>query len=274
MSLLTVDQEKCKQDRICLAVCPAKIIEFKTKEAFPTLINGGEELCIRCGHCVAVCPHGAMSHEIMKSEACTPIKDEWLVGPEQMEHSLRARRSIRVYKKKEVEHALLTRLVNIARFAPSGHNMQPVNWLVIYDRDDVRKMSGFVIEWMRHLIKEESPLAATLHMDRVVAAWEDGIDRICRDAPHVIVAYAPEDNRAAPQACTIALTYLELASASHKLGACWAGYFNAAANLWPPMQKALRLPDGHVSFGAMMMGYPKFKYHRLPLRNEAKMAWF
>lgn len=70
-------------------------------------------------------------------------------------------------------------------------------------------------------------------------------------------------------ACTIALTYLELAVPSFGLGARWAGYFNAAANMWPPMQKLMGLPEGHVSFKAMMVDYPKYRYQRLPIRNVA-----
>ena len=98
MGLLTVDQKNCKRDGICIDVCPVGIIEFKTKEAFPTMINGGDEFCISCGHCVAVCPHGAMSHALMKPDDCPPLRSEWLLGPDQVEHFLRARRSIRKYK--------------------------------------------------------------------------------------------------------------------------------------------------------------------------------
>ena len=131
MSLLTVDQEKCQRDGICAEVCPVSIIEFKDKDDFPTLIDGGDKLCIRCGHCVAVCPHSAMSHAIMKPEECLSVNDDWLFGPEQIEHFLRYRRSIRNYKNKQVEREVLTKLINVARFAPSGHNFQPVKWLVI-----------------------------------------------------------------------------------------------------------------------------------------------
>jgi len=273
MNLLTVDQKKCERDGICAEVCPAQVIEFKNKDAFPTLIDGGDKLCISCGHCVAVCPHGAMSHVMMKSEACPPVNEDWLLGPEHVEHFLRYRRSIRNYKNKQVPQEVLTKLIEIASFAPSGHNFQPVNWLVIYEREAVQRMSGFVIDWMRHLIKEDSPLVAAMHLNRVVSFWEKGNDPICRNAPHVIVTHAHKEDRTAPVACTIALTYLELAAPSFDLGTCWAGFFNAAATVWPPFQQELGLPEGNVNFGAMMVGYPKFKYQRLPLRNEAKIMW-
>jgi nitroreductase len=114
---------------------------------------------------------------------------------------------------------------------------------------------------------------AALHLDAVVAAWDKGHDRFCRRAPHLIVAHAAKTDPTAPAAATIALTYLDLAAVSRGLGACWAGYFNVAANLWPPLKEALGLPEGHVSLGAMMVGRPKYRYRRLPLRNEPQVVW-
>jgi nitroreductase len=209
----------------------------------------------------------------MTSDQCPPIQKGWRLGQDEIEHFMRARRSIRVYKDKDVDRQTLTRLIEIARFAPSGHNTQPVRWLVVYDCQEVRRLAGVVIEWMRHMLKEQSPLAKALHMDRVVARWETGVDTICRGAPHVIVAHARTDERPAPQACIIALAHLELAASAFGLGACWAGYFNTAATLWPPMHKELGLPEGHASFGVMMIGYPRYRYHRLPLRKEARITW-
>jgi nitroreductase len=129
------------------------------------------------------------------------------------------------------------------------------------------------VDWMRFLIKEQPEFAVSLHMDRIVAGWDAGVDRICRDAPHIIVTHAPRDDRAAPAASTIALSYLDLAAPSFGLGACWAGYFNTAATMWPPMQGALALPEGHTCFDAIMIGYPKYAYHRLPSRNEPRITW-
>jgi nitroreductase len=209
----------------------------------------------------------------MKPEKCPPVRKEWLPSAEEAEHFLRSRRSIRRYRDRSVDRETLSRLIDIARFAPSGHNIQPVRWLVFQKREEVRALAGLVVDWMRQMLKEGSPLAAALSFDRIVLQWDKGIDRVCRDAPHIIVTHAPKTERVAPQACTLALSYLELAAPSMGLGACWAGFFNAAANFWPPMQESLGLPPGHISFGAMMIGYPRYGYHRLPLRKEARILW-
>jgi len=273
MSLLHVDTDKCNQDGICAAVCPPMIIRLESETKTPEMIPGGEEICIRCGHCVAVCPHGAMNHESMAAEDCPPVKKEWQPGPEQTEHFLRNRRSTRVYKDKPVDRDTLIRLVEIARYAPSGHNRQPVQWKIVYEKDDVRRLSGHVIDWMRHLIEEKSPMVEMMHLDRVVAGWEMGIDGINRNAPHLIMAHGHKKDPTVQTASTIALTYLELATTGFGLGACWAGFFTAASLFWPPLQEALALPKDHTCCGALMIGYPKFKYYRLPLRKKPEITW-
>ena len=273
MALISIDEKRCKRDGICAAVCPMGIIEPGDDDAVPAPSIDADELCINCGHCVAVCPNAALSHVSMSPDKCPPVQKAWLPDTERVEHFLRTRRSIRTYKNRTVEHDVLTELIHIARFAPSGHNAQPAQWLVIYDKGEVNTLAENVIDWMRYMLQGQEQIAKEMNMDRIVTAWEQGIDRICRGAPHIIVTYAPKEEQSAPAACMIALTYLELAAPSFGLGACWAGYFNAATNLWPPMRKALKLPDGHSGFGAMMVGYPRYGYHRLPLRNEPFITW-
>jgi hypothetical protein len=39
------------------------------------------------------------------------------------------------------------------------------------------------------------------------------------------------------------------------------------------MMAALGLPEGQQSFGAMMVGYPQFRYHRLPTRKMPEITW-
>lgn len=273
MSLFVVNQEKCKRDGICVAECPFGLIEMQDKDSVPTPVARAEELCINCGHCVAVCPHGAMALTTMAPEQCPPLQKEKLPGPQQVEHLMRARRSIRSFKYNGVEREVLQRLLDIVRFAPTGVNRQQVNWLVINNKEEVRRLAGLVADWLRQQAKEGGALSGASYMSGIVAAWDAGQDRICRDAPVLFVTHAPKGVPLLETDCTIALTYLELAAFSFGLGTCWAGLFNHAAGQWLPLQRALGLPEGHVSFGAMMLGYPKYRYHRLPLRNAARVTW-
>jgi len=273
MSLFVVDEAKCKRDGICARECPIRIIEFKDDGTVPGPYPGAEELCINCGHCVAVCPHSALSHKNMKPEACPPVKTEWQLDPDQVEHFLRSRRSIRTYKEKTVEREKTTRLIEIASHAPSGHNLQPVSWHVLQDTEELKNLNGMVIDWMHDMLKTNPEPAKLMHLDLVIAGWESGLDTICRGAPHAIMVHGPKDDRIAQTACVIAMTYLELAVPSFGLGGCWAGFFNFAANFWPPMIEALGLPEGHQAYGTMIIGYPAYKYYRLPLRNKARITW-
>jgi len=273
MTLFSVDSQTCRRDGSCAAVCPMKIIHFAEDGSPPWPGPDAEELCIACGHCVAVCPHGALSHRKVPPDVCPPMGKDWPLSRNAVSALLRGRRSIRVFRERPVEPGLVEELIALAAHAPSAHNMQPVRWLVVSGQERIQPIAGLVVAWMRSLIAAASPLAETFHMARTVLQWESGKDPIARQAPCLVVAHAAKDARLAATACTIALTYLELAAPSHGLGACWAGYINTAANLSPPLLQALDLPEEHLSYGVMMLGYPKYTYHRIPKRKAPSIIW-
>ncbi len=272
MKFLEVNEQSCNQDGICAAVCPVGIIKFE-KGQYPAPVSKAEEFCIRCGHCVAACPSGSLTHREWPIERFPPLQPDLNLSPGHCEHFLRSRRSIRNYKDKPVSREDIARLIEMARYAPSAHNSQCAEWLVVDDREEVRKLSGHVVDWMKWTIRNVPEVARNLYLDATVKRWERGSDVILRGAPVLVVAHAEKDNRMASSTCTIALTYLELAAPSLGLGGCWAGYFHAAAASFPPLQEALALPDGHLTYGGMMLGYPRFKYHRLPPRKPPRVTW-
>ena len=273
MALCEIDEQLCRKDGLCSAACPGQLIFQADSDSLPAPIKEAEELCINCGHCVAVCPYGALSLKSMSPADCAPIDPALDVSPQAARQLLLARRSIRVYKDKTVPREVLSELIDAARWAPSGHNSQPVSWMVIQDPVEVQRLAGLVVDWMRSLIALKVPQADEYHMDRIVGLWDKGLDRICRKAPHLILTHGEQDSNPAPTAANIALTYVELYAKALGLGACWAGYFTAAGLFHPPLTKALGLPEGHVLLGSMMIGYPKLTYHRIPERNQAQIIW-
>lgn len=273
MSLFSIDQKKCKRDGICAAECPPQIIVQRDRKSFPSLEENGEDFCINCGHCVAVCPHGALTLSTMSPADCPPIQKNLLPDADALKHFLQARRSIRRYKTKPVSRKLMKELIDAARYAPTGSNSQKVHWTVFQNPGDVHRLAGLTIDFMKTMLPLFTDELMARRFRRIVEAWDNGIDRVLRSAPHLIVVHSPVDVSIPAADCAIALTFLELYARTKGLGTCWAGYLTTAAGLHEPMMKALDLPAGHKCFGAVMLGYPQYGYYRIPKRNEALITW-
>jgi nitroreductase/NAD-dependent dihydropyrimidine dehydrogenase PreA subunit len=273
VSQIQIDQSLCKNDGICVETCPVGVLEMAQGPKGPSIIETRRDRCIRCGHCEAVCAAQALSWDDRPRSGLTPIEPEANVTAEQAEQWLKARRSIRAYKSTLVPKEVIGRMLETARWAPSGHNRQPVSWTVLSGPEKVGVVSKGVIEWMRGALSASHPAAERLGFGGLVRNWDKGEDLICRRAPHLVFAHAPPTEMAAAGACTIAVTYLQLASFGHGLGTCWAGYVMAAMSLEPKLAQLLSLPEGHQVFAATLLGYPKFTYRAIPERNPLVVRW-
>ena len=146
MTAFTINSETCKRDGICVEECPAKVIQMRSKDEPPTPVDDFDTLCLRCGHCVAVCPHGSFTLSWLKPDECLPMNRELAVREEQAEQLLRARRSIRTFKEQPLDRRTLERLLEIGGYAASAKNEQPWHWLVIENSQEVQRLVGMVVD--------------------------------------------------------------------------------------------------------------------------------
>jgi nitroreductase/NAD-dependent dihydropyrimidine dehydrogenase PreA subunit len=273
MGLIVIDEQRCKKDRLCAIECPAAIIRLKKDNGFPEMVAGGEVSCIRCGHCVAVCPEGALSHKHSPVEASPPIDPKLVLTEQQAMQFLRTRRSVRRYQDKPVEREKIQRLIEIARYAPTGSNTQLVQWLVVDDKSKIHNLAGLTIDYLRCLLQEDPQAGSYASLPRAVAAWEAGYDTILRNAPALVVASAPQEAYNGMIDVTLALCYLDLMAPVLGLGTCWAGILQRALRFSPGIKEALGIPAEHPHHFPMMLGYPKVKYHRLPQRKPPRIQY-
>ena len=273
MSLLIIDQEKCKKDEFCIRECPAAIIRLSDGDGFPELVEGGEEGCIRCGHCVAACPHGALSHADVPIESSPEIRDELNITEAQAEQFLRSRRSVRVFKDKPVEKDKIQKLIEMARYAPTGGNSQAIEWVAGTDEARIKKIAGLTVEWVRELAKDPAVVAASPYLPMVVAAWDAGFDSVLRNAPAIIVASASGEIMTGQVDVTIAMTYLDLMAPALGLGTCWAGLLQGALTNLPSLKAEVGMPSDHPHHYPMMLGYNNIKYFRVPERKTPKIVF-
>ncbi len=273
MSLIDINKDLCNRDGICSAVCPLMVLRISDGSC-PEPIPEAEETCIRCGHCAAACPTGALKHRDIDSYKLETVEESLKLSVEQCKQFFKTRRSIRTFKDKPVSRDKLERIIDVARYAPSARNAQEVEWLVICDRDEIKRYSGMVIDFCKVILTEGVPgIDPNPHLHEVIEHWNNGIDLVLRDAPALVITHMDRENHLAQNDCIIALSHFELAATGLGLGCCWAGFLMTAAGNYPPLMEALSLPDGHQCFGAMMTGYPKFRYYRLPVKKEPKITW-
>jgi len=273
MSLINIDESKCVKDGFCVAECPTKIIQQENKDDFPQMIPGAEMMCTRCGHCVAVCSKGALSHQKVPMDGSPSILKENSITQAQAAQLLRSRRSIRNFKDKTPDQETIQKLIETARYAPTGGNQQTLSWTVFTKKEDVKKITGLTVDWMRASIADPEQEFMASYLPLMVAAWDMGRDVILHNAPVLVVVSAPEETSFGTTDACIALSYLELAALPVGLGTCWSGLVQAALLGHKPMREFIGLPESHTHHFAMMLGYPRYRYHRLPERKQPRITW-
>ena len=273
MSMLTISAIHCTSCEICVENCPRQIIEMDPSSSLPFISKLNEANCIYCGHCETMCPEDALIH------SSSPILQPPLhVGISQLSAIeagiyFRQRRSIRHFSPALVEQKVIEEIMDVVRYAPTGMNKQPVEWIIVQGVEKVAEITKLVINWMRTIMHTDSPMKETLGFERLIAAYESGMDPICRNAPYLFIPYANNQFVSGRNDAVIAATHLDLILPSFGLGGCWAGYLMVALNHSPELQQAVKLPENHTAWAAIMVGNPKYKFFKTPDRNKMNITW-
>lgn len=272
MSLLSIDQQKCTRCNACADSCPLSLFTAGNG-LVPEVSAKNEERCIYCGHCEAVCPSGALTHALSEQAAASAYDQIRKLSPEEVGAYFSSRRSIRQFKSQTVDRKTFERMLEIVRYSPTGTNRQFNHWVIISDPALIQKLAASTIDWMRGVMHANPEMADRLGMRMLIAAFDRGHDRICRKAPHLAICYTPSAYTIGAKDAVIAASHLELLLPSFGLGGCWAGYLMTALTYSPETKKLIGLDDTYSVHAALMLGYPKYKYHKVPARNAARVSW-
>lgn len=278
MEVFTIDEDKCRACTICATECPMRIIRAKPGK-FPRILKGMGGLCIGCGHCEAICPHKALHLQDGLPDtrgAATdfiPLPKSERVDFATAARLLKSRRSIRAFRDTPVEPGVVSEVLDVAQYAPSGHNVQPTRWLCVQDRAGVEAVCRHVVDWMEHTLTTLPEEAGALNLSSMVRAWNKGRDIITHDAPALLAAAAPKAGVTPGEDAVICLTHAELAAHARGLGACWGGFVVFAAKHHQPLRDHLGIADTEEVYGALMVGWPRFSFRSIPPRPAASITW-
>lgn len=288
MSWVSIDKDKCTQCGICVTRCA---LVFRDNDGEITA-KADESNCNLCGHCVSLCPTEAIVHSQMDMDNFIEIKDKVKYDIDDFIQLIRKRRSQRIFKKKEIPHEDLEKLVDLCRYAPTGSNKQTVEILVIQDKERIRKLSDFTVDFFENNLDEiekevqkieaegqevpqitKSMLSMRETLNRVVKARQFGFEVIFHQAPAVMIFHSPSLTSTPKDDCVIAAQTVVMATMTMGLGTCYIGLFEFAANRYDPIIEELKLPSGNKVFSVLILGYPKLKYLRTVDRMPMRVRW-
>nr|WP_320132041.1 nitroreductase family protein [uncultured Holophaga sp.] len=261
-----IDPELCTRCGLCVSDCPVRIISQEQK-GIPFVEGPKESRCIHCQHCLAVCPVAALSIDGLQPADSQPTTG--LPSFEAMDHLVRSRRSIRHYRRENVDPALLSRILASLAHVPTGTNAQQLTFRLI---DDLGVMERFRQQTIEALIRAD---AAGDIPDRYVvlrnahqAFTKYGIDILFRGAPHLLVVSAPPHVSTPQQDVDLALATFELLAQSAGLGTVWSGFACYALETAPELKTLLGLPRDHAYY-AMPFGLPAVRHPRTVQREHS-----
>ena len=288
-----VDRKKCTGCGLCVEDCASLVVKMKDDKAIIQLT--GEILdCVECRHCVAICPVGAITDPLTGPGDNQTFKPNDLPSSESLQLLFRSRRSTRRYQDKLISREDLEKILNAARFAPTGGNKPlDVNYLVISSPEEVARLREPVLESISKLFNLLSRKSV-----QVAAGWlmgkenvdtivnyipllerfreiyeKTGRDMLFWNAPAVIIVHGKKWNDIIGFGCAIALHHAVLMGQTMNIGSCYNGLLQEAINRNSNIKKMFGIPKGHKCYGSMTLGYSKLKYQRVVRRVPSPVTW-
>ncbi|MBP1664981.1 MAG: nitroreductase [Bacteroidetes bacterium] len=134
--IISIDNELCNGCGLCVSVCKdfSLFIENGKAVVSSTPVFG----CISCGHCMAICPKGAIKitgRTLSPDDLFELPKTKSVAAYDHLLSLMQRRRSIREFRDQPVEDEIIEKILAAARTAPMGLPPTDVNVLILNGKE-------------------------------------------------------------------------------------------------------------------------------------------
>lgn len=159
--------------------------------------------------------------------------------------AIKKRRSIRKYQSKKIPKEIIEQILECGAYAPSAMRIFPWNFIVIENKEKIRKLSNKSKETL-HLLGFGMKFA-----ERVTS--KD--DMIFYNAPLVVIITCDKNVKWKKEDTALAAQNMFLAAQSLGLGSCWIGLADGLGKD-EKTRKDLSIPENHEITAVLIFGYP------------------
>lgn len=265
---LHINEEKCIHCGQCVNDCIAKCLKMNDNN-IPTWTETGEDRCIKCQHCFAICPTGALTILNKQPEISEGIRNN--VNADDLLNLIKSRRSVRHYRNENLDKETLEKLKTMLNYVPTGVNNHGLMFSFIEDKDVMEAFRQKITEKLSELMKKPFMAPVKKKFSRYLDAILKGEDVILRGAPHMVVVSSPLNAPCKDIDPTIALSYFELYAQSLGVSTLWCGLCQTCLILFPELCENFQIPENYKASYVMLFGKSDTKYTRTIQPEPYKM---
>ena len=259
--LFSVDSAKCVKCARCVKDCAFKALGVG-EEAMPVMAH--PERCMRCQHCFAVCPQGAITFDGISSDMAVAANGAELPKAQEVENWIKMRRSVRSFLDEDVDLPTLEKVLKLLANTPTGCNARSLTFTCYPTR---KAMDGFRAAFLK-AIEEHGDGAEALPRwiaEPAVRLREGTEDMFFRGASGILIVSSDET---APGVTTpvedvaIACSNFELIANAHGISTCWCGFLKIVQGFVPDLLEKAAGIRRTSPFYAMLFGKSDLAYSR------------
>jgi len=293
--MIHIDQERCKACGICGYICPRHITEtIESDNSRVTIISSERlDLCMECGHCMAICPNEAIYVNGLNSKEFDPAK-ELDIDENQLLTLMKQRRSVRRYRKESVPRETLNRIIEAAHQSPTGTGRRTTGIIILDNPETIDMLSEMVYELYEKLDRNLQNPIARFFIRRQVGQkmmntlqdfvmpgmrwyirWyrENKSNEIMRDCPALMLFHSPILEPMGAENCLVTAFHAIFMAQVVGIGTCFNDLIPQACNRVPEIRRLLDLPKDREVYSSITLGYPKVKFKRTIPRRLAEARY-
>lgn len=294
--MIQIKNEHCTGCLRCVNICPRGILvaEKKDEKTIPEVSAERDDLCLECGHCVAICGEDAIHMDKLNPKRFRPLNGSNITS-DQLLNLLKQRRSIRRYKNKEIPTEIIQQIIQACNCSPTGSGRPTTSVIIVSNTEILRELSGHIYDFYEKLEKGLSnPLVRFFIKKRIgrnkltmlqnfvmpgmhwfIRWYRSGKkNEILRDCPTLMLFLSPVNEPVGAENCLITAFHAILMAQTLDVGTCLNDLIPPACNRKKEIRQLLEIPEGREVYASVTLGLPKYQFKSVPPRKLSTVKHF